>query len=125
MGRFDLTDSEWRVVAPLLPNKPQGVPRVDARRVLSGILWVLRTGGRRGVASGALRSLDDLLQQVQPLAQKGHPGPTDGCGFRSASDAENSATLRTIIATAQKQGRYIPDALTSPADRLMTNIQYA
>ncbi len=45
MGRYDLTDFEWRVIEPLLPNKPRGVPRVDDRRVLSGILRVLRTGG--------------------------------------------------------------------------------
>ena len=32
------------VIAPLLPNKPRGVPRVDDRRVLNGIFWVLRTG---------------------------------------------------------------------------------
>src|SRR5688572_6257615 len=29
---------------PLLPNKPRGVPRVDDRRVLNGILWRFRTG---------------------------------------------------------------------------------
>ena len=28
MGRYDLTDFEWRVIEPLLPNKPRGVPRV-------------------------------------------------------------------------------------------------
>ena len=44
MSRYDLTDFEWRVIEPLLPNKPRGVPRVDDRRVLNGILWVLRTG---------------------------------------------------------------------------------
>ena len=44
MSRYDLTDSEWRVIAPLLPNKPRGVPRVDDRRVLNGIFWVLRSG---------------------------------------------------------------------------------
>lgn len=43
-GRFDLTDKEWAVIQPLLPNKPRGVPRVDDRRVLNGIFWVLRTG---------------------------------------------------------------------------------
>jgi transposase len=32
------------VIAPLLPNKPRGVPRVDDRRVLNGIFWVLRIG---------------------------------------------------------------------------------
>ncbi len=28
MARFDLTDFEWSVISPLLPNKPRGVPRV-------------------------------------------------------------------------------------------------
>jgi len=44
MSRYDLTDFEWRLIEPLLPNKPRGVPRVDDRRVLNGIFWVLRSG---------------------------------------------------------------------------------
>ena len=28
----------------MLPNKPRGVPRVNNRRVLNGIFWVLRCG---------------------------------------------------------------------------------
>ena len=44
MSRYDLTDFEWRVIKPLLPNKPRGVPRVDDRRTLNGIFWVLRSG---------------------------------------------------------------------------------
>ena len=44
MSRYDLTDFEWRVIEPLLPSKPRGVPRVDERRVLNGIFWVLRSG---------------------------------------------------------------------------------
>ena len=32
------------MLEPLLPKKPRGVPRVDDRRVLDGILWVLRSG---------------------------------------------------------------------------------
>jgi len=44
MARFDLTDVEWGLIQPLLPNKPRGVPRVDDRRVLNGIFWILRTG---------------------------------------------------------------------------------
>jgi transposase len=44
MSRYDLTDFEWRVIEPLLPNKPRGVPRVDDRRVLNGTFWVLRSG---------------------------------------------------------------------------------
>jgi transposase len=42
--RYQLTDHEWRIIRPMLPNKPRGVPRVDDRRVLNGIFWVLRSG---------------------------------------------------------------------------------
>ncbi len=44
MSRYDLTDFECHVIGPMLPNKPRGVPRVDDRRVLNGIVWVLRSG---------------------------------------------------------------------------------
>jgi len=37
MSRCDLTDFEWRVIEPLLPNKPRGVPRVEDRRLLNGV----------------------------------------------------------------------------------------
>jgi transposase len=42
--RYELTDGEWTAIKPMLPNKPRGVPRVNDRRVLNGILWVLRSG---------------------------------------------------------------------------------
>jgi len=42
--RYELTEREWSIIAPLLPCKPRGVPRVDDRMVLNGILWRLRTG---------------------------------------------------------------------------------
>jgi transposase len=39
-----LTDHEWAAIKAMLPNKPRGVPRVNDRRVLNGIFWVLRSG---------------------------------------------------------------------------------
>ena len=42
--RYEFSDYEWSVIKPMLPNKPRGVPRVDDRRVLNGIFWVLRSG---------------------------------------------------------------------------------
>ena len=42
--RYVLTDFEWTAIRPFLPNKPRGVPRVDDRRVLNGIFWILRSG---------------------------------------------------------------------------------
>lgn len=44
MARFDLSDFEWELIRPLLPNKPRGVARVDDRRVLNGIFWGLGAG---------------------------------------------------------------------------------
>ena len=40
--RYELTDYEWSAIKPMLPNKPRGVPRVNDRRVLNGIFWLLR-----------------------------------------------------------------------------------
>ena len=42
--RYELSDNEWTIIRVMLPNKPRGVARVDDRRVLNGIFWVLRSG---------------------------------------------------------------------------------
>ena len=42
--RFDLSDEEWAVIEPLLPKGGRGPKRVDDRRVLNGIFYILRTG---------------------------------------------------------------------------------
>jgi transposase len=42
--RYKLKDHEWAAIKPMLPNKPRGVPRVNDRRVLNGIFWILRSG---------------------------------------------------------------------------------
>src|SRR5262249_28490226 len=45
LSRGDLTDSEWRILDPLLPNRGERGPAIaDKRRMVNGILWVLRTG---------------------------------------------------------------------------------
>jgi transposase len=42
--RYELADYEWTAIKPFLPNKPRGVQRVNDRRVLNGVFWVLRSG---------------------------------------------------------------------------------
>ena len=46
MGRFDLSDAEWALIAAELPITAgkRGRPRGDDRRVLDAIFYILRTG---------------------------------------------------------------------------------
>ncbi|HEY6399943.1 MAG TPA: IS5 family transposase [Blastocatellia bacterium] len=49
--REELTDEQWAIIAPLIPEPPRredgrGRPWKDSREVINGILWVLRSGAR-------------------------------------------------------------------------------
>ena len=46
---MDLTDAQWKIIAPILPADPvrddgRGRPWSDRRKVLNGVLWILRPG---------------------------------------------------------------------------------
>jgi len=41
-----LSDTEWKRLEPLLPSGRRGAHRVDDRRVISGIVHMLRSGAR-------------------------------------------------------------------------------
>ena len=45
-GEFWLDDRQWAVIEPLLPKNQPGARRKDDRRVLSGIIHVLKVGCR-------------------------------------------------------------------------------
>ena len=46
MAEFWLSDGQWAAIEPLLPKNQPGARRVDDRRVLSGIVHVLKVGCR-------------------------------------------------------------------------------
>ena len=69
--RYELADYEWAAIKPLLPNKPRGVPRVNDRRVLDGIFWVLRSGAPwrdlpESSGRNSLRQARGQLPRLQP-----------------------------------------------------------
>jgi Putative transposase of IS4/5 family (DUF4096) len=72
--RYELSDDEWTAIKLMLPNKPRGVPRVNDRRVLNGIFWVLRSGapwrsvGQHSTTLQSQRS--DLLQPASLSSQE-------------------------------------------------------
>jgi transposase len=45
-AQFFLSDAPWAAIEPLLPTNQPGACRVDDRRVISGVVHVLRTGCR-------------------------------------------------------------------------------
>src|SRR5438552_3298298 len=57
MARRDLTDEQWGRLEPLLPpRKPKtGKPNLDHRRIINGILWLLRTRAPRDGLRGRPR----------------------------------------------------------------------
>lgn len=46
MDQLWLSDEQFATIAPHLPSNTRGKPRVDDRRVISGIIHVLKSGGR-------------------------------------------------------------------------------
>jgi len=80
--RYELTDYEWHTIKPFLPNKPRGVPRVNDRRVLNGIFWVLRSGAPWRDLPGNFGPLHHLLQSLRSLATSGRLDPHHECAGR-------------------------------------------
>jgi len=68
---FWLTDAQWSRLAPLLPNDTRGVPRVDDRRVISGIVHVLKSGGRWADAPAVYGPRKTLYNRFVRWAAKG------------------------------------------------------
>src|SRR3982074_3686625 len=77
-----LTEAQWKKIAPLLPKPPQqrqgGRPWIENRRVLEGILWILRSGAR----------WQDLPGEFPP------PLPGWGAGLAGRICRRNSHILR-------------------------------
>lgn len=68
---FWLTDEQWSKIEPLLPHYGSP-PRVDDRRILSGIIHVLRCGCRWWDCPAEYGPIYDSLQSVQPVVSEGH-----------------------------------------------------
>ena len=68
---FWLSEEQFARLAPLLPNDTRGMPRVDDRRVISGIVHVLRSGCRWKDAPAAYGPHKTLYNRFVRWAAKG------------------------------------------------------
>ena len=71
MDQFWLADEQFARVAPHLPTGTRGKPRVDDRRVISGIVHVLKSGGRWVDAPAAYGPRKTLYNRFVRWAAKG------------------------------------------------------
>ncbi len=113
---FWLSDKQWATIEPLLPTDVRGKDRVDDRRVISGILHVIKSGCRwcdcppeygppttiynrfvrwakRGVWESLFRELADrgrstATQMIDSTHVKAH---------RSASGAKGGSKIRPLV----------------------------
>ena len=71
---FWLSDAQMERLKPFFP-KSRGKPRVDDRRVLSGIIFIQRNGLMWKHAPQGLRSSEDTLQSLEAMeSHAGNPG---------------------------------------------------
>jgi transposase len=68
---FWLDEEQFRRLVPHLPSDTRGVPRVDDRRVISGIVHVLKSGCRWADAPGVYGPRKTLYNRFVRWAAKG------------------------------------------------------
>ena len=68
---FWLNDDQFSRLEPLLPTDTRGKPRVDDRRVISGIIHVLKSGGRWADAPEVYGPRKTLYNRFVRWAAKG------------------------------------------------------
>lgn len=90
MARFDLTDSEWAVIAPLLPTDVRGKERVDDRRVLNGI----SSGGCARVRPGPTSRRATVPTRLAATASGAGASVGSGTGFWRRCQRLTTATCR-------------------------------
>ena len=68
---FWLDEGQFTRLAPHLPSDTRGKPRVDDRRVISGIIYVLKSGGRWADAPSVYGPRKTLYNRFVRWAAKG------------------------------------------------------
>jgi hypothetical protein len=72
--QFWPTDEQFSKIVPHRPTDTQGKERVDDRRVIGGIVRVLKSGRPLSGRCARLRAQDGALQSHCALGGQGRPG---------------------------------------------------
>jgi transposase len=130
---FWLSDEMWAAIEPHLPKNQPGAQRVDDRKVISGIIHMLKTGGRwqdvpaqygppttiynrwnRWSQRGVWRKLLAAVASQGPVPELGHLDSTYVKAHRSAHGAKGGPRRkRSGARAAAKPPRSMPFATSS------------
>lgn len=118
---FWLSDEAWAAIEPHLPRGKPGKPRVDDRRVISGILHVLKTGCRwrdvpieygppttvynrfnRWSQKRIWHRIFETMAAVGPVPDELTPGSSHVKAHRSAAGAKRGRSSKRSAARAAK-----------------------
>jgi transposase len=133
--RFDLSDEEWAILEPLIPTARRS-RRVDDRRIMNGIFFVLRTGipwrdlperygpyttaynrfnrwSARGIWGQMFTALAaksrDSLQMIDSTIVKAHraaAGAKGGSAIRRSASAGAGARQKSMRSSTARAGRF-------------------
>src|SRR5262245_54995112 len=109
--RYELTDHEWAAIKPMLPKKPRGVPRVNDRRVLNGIFWVLGSGV----------PWRDLPDSFGPCITCYNRLPSDRPRSRSCYFSFKDFSFARDLGQSGRQSRIKPGGLCGDLNGFVTN----
>jgi transposase len=117
-----LSDEQWARIQPLLPTDVRGKPRVDDRRVISGIMHVLKTGCRwcdlppeygphttvynRFVRWARRGVWEDMFHALAARGRSGHTQMIDSThvkAHRSASGGKGGSKIRRLVGRAAEE----------------------
>ena len=112
---FWFSDSQWARIAPLLPNNTRGKKRVDDRRVLSGIVHALKSGGRWADCSPVYGPKKTLYNRFVRWAERGIWEAI----FAALAGAEDTPDRLVIDSTCIKVHRCAGGAKGGPLPMLL------
>ena len=104
-----LTEAQWKKIAPLLPKPPKqrkgGRPWIENRRVLEGILWILRSGAR----------WQDLPEKFP------HPSTRKCASFAWSKRNRETRPLSVLVQDARGSGACASSSAATRRRRLAVN----
>ena len=129
-GVYWLSDPEWARIEPLLPRGRRGAHRVDDRRVISGIIFVIRNGLRWRDAPADYGPHKTIYNRFVRWAERGIWErlfrELAGCGRSTDMQMIDSTYVKAHrSATGAKRGnrRKLLDARAAGATRKFTQSQ--